>query len=269
MKSLLIASILSFSTLVCSAAPDAAPAPTPDWTTTGNASLVSDYLFRGISQTQHRPTWQVTLEAAHKSGVYLGSFGSGVSNAAYSNGSGAEIDLYGGWRHAFSANSGLDLGLVTYWYTNAQYTGSDGARIGFNTQELKAAYNLGAFNATFWVSPTKTWFGFAYDPATGKRRNTAGTNYVELNWNPAVTDSVTFNLHGGTQHFRGIRAYDYADVRAGLTWVVDRWSFAGAVSHNTGDTYRNGVAVWTFFDADGHGRDVAGTRGVLSATYGF
>lgn len=250
-------------------APAAPATPTPDWTTTGNAALVSDYLFRGISQTQHRPTWQVTLEAVHKSGIYVGSFGSGVSNAAYANGSGSEIDLYGGWRYTLSEGQSLDLGLVTYWYPGAQYVGADGKRISFDTQEFKAAYNWGSFNVTGWVSPTKTWFGFAYDPLTGERRSTAGSSYLELNWNPALTDSVTLNLHAGSQRYRGISAYNFADAKVGVTWVIDHWSLAAAVTHNTGDVYNNGTPIWVFFDADGSSKNVAGTRALLSASYAF
>lgn len=252
-----------------SQAADNATSPSSAWTTTGNAALVSDYLFRGISQTQHRPTWQVTLETAHTSGLYLGTFGSGVSNAAYTNSGGAEIDLYGGWRIALSDDSGLDLGLVTYWYPGARYTGADGARIKFHTQELKAAYNLGAFNITGWVSPTRTWFGFAYDPLTGERRNTRGSNYLEVNWNPVLAEGLTLNLHAGSQHFRGVEAYDFVDAKVGLTWTVARWALGAAVSHNNGEVSRGSIPIWTFFDQDGTGRNVAGTRLVLSAAYSF
>jgi uncharacterized protein (TIGR02001 family) len=271
MKHLVCAFGLALAALLCTPAhaADPAPAPAPAWTTTGNAALVSDYLFRGISQTQHRPTWQVTLEVAHQSGAYFGTFGSGVSHAAYANGSGSEIDLYGGWRQSLSETSGIDLGLVTYWYPGAQYVGGDGARIRFHTQELKAAYNWSAFNVTGWVSPTRTWFGFAYDPMTGQRRNTAGSNYVELNWNPALADGLTLNLHAGTQHFKGISAYNFVDAKLGVTWAIERWALAAAVSHNTGDVYKNGTPIWVFFDADGTGRNVAGTRALLSASYSF
>ena len=69
------------------------------WTETGEEA-VSDYLFRGISQTQAKPTAQATLDFTHSSGFYLGLFGSGVSHAAYNNGAGSELDVYGGYRHS-------------------------------------------------------------------------------------------------------------------------------------------------------------------------
>lgn len=239
------------------------------WSVIGNASLVSDYLFRGISQTQHRPTWQITMEADHTSGFYAGTFGSGVSNAAYTNGSGSEIDLYGGWRKNITDAVTYDLGVVTYWYPGARYEGPDGSEIKFHTQELKAALNAGTFNITGWVSPTRTWFGFAYDPMTGERRSTRGTAYYEANWNPVLADGWVLNLHAGTQRFRGIEEYDFVDLKAGVTWTTGRWALAAAVTHNNGDAMRDGKPVWTFYDQDGTGRNVAGTRALLSATYSF
>lgn len=263
MKNYLLAAIAA-GWLACAAA-----APAADWTTTGNVTLVSDYIFRGISQTQHRPTWQMGLEAAHASGWYVGTFGSGVSNAAYTNSSGAEIDLYGGWRGDFGAAGNVDLGVVTYWYPGARYVGGDGATIHFHTQELKAAYNYGTFNVTGWVSPDTSWFGIAYDPNTGERRDTAGTAYVEANWNPALADALTLNLHVGAQRFQGVGAYDFDDAKIGLTYVIGHWSLAAAVTHNDGRVTQDGKPVWTFFDADGTGRNVAGTRALLTAAYGF
>src|SRR4051812_11737331 len=155
-------------------AADAAPAPaapTPDWTNTGNVTLVSDYLFRGISQTQAKPTAQATLDFTHVSGFYLGLFGSGVSHAAYNNGSGSEIDVYGGYRYPLSADSNIDAGLVTYWYPGAHFA-AGGKDIKYHTQEAKLGVNVGAFNAYAWVALSQYWFGFAVQPDTGKLANT-------------------------------------------------------------------------------------------------
>ena len=65
--------LFSGTALAADPAP-AAPAPAPDWTESGNVTVVSDYLFRGISQTQAKPTIQATLDFTHSSGFYLGLF---------------------------------------------------------------------------------------------------------------------------------------------------------------------------------------------------
>jgi len=241
--------------------------PAPDWALTGNVTLVSDYIFRGVSQTQHSPTIQAGLETAHKSGFYAGIFGSGVSNAAYPNGSGSEIDLYGGYRYTINDTQNLDIGLVTYWYPRANYHMDDGNKITFHTQEAKLAYNIGAFNITGWVSLSKYWFGFVAD--ANEASNTRGSNYLEVNWNPTLTDGLVLNLHAGTQRIRGLPDYDFEDAKIGLTWTLDKWALAAAVTHNNGKSTKNGNNVWIFTDADGSGVKVTGTRALFSAAYSF
>ena len=46
------------------------PAPSP---VTGNATLASDYRFRGLTQTMQRPAWQGGIDYAHPSGFYVGN----------------------------------------------------------------------------------------------------------------------------------------------------------------------------------------------------
>jgi uncharacterized protein (TIGR02001 family) len=49
-------------------------------TVTTTPALVSDYLFRGISQTRGSPAVQGTIDIEHSSGVYIGGF---ISNVAW------------------------------------------------------------------------------------------------------------------------------------------------------------------------------------------
>lgn len=255
-----------FVSLILSGVAQAAE-PTPDWVLSGSATLASDYIFRGVSQTQHSPVMQAGVETAHKSGVYLGVFGSGVSNAAYNNGSGTEVDLYGGYRYTINDTQNLDLGLVTYWYPRAHWTTRDNKEVDYNTQEAKLAYNIGALNITGWVGLSEHWFGFVDNQ--GSAGSTRGSNYIEANWSPTLTDGVTLNLHAGSQRIRGKSDFNFSDVKVGVTWTLDKWALAAAVTHNNGKESKNGEDVWTFRDADGHGVRVTGTRALVSATYNF
>ena len=47
-------------------------APTPVHTFTGNVTLASDYVFRGISQSQRQPAIQGGFDYSHASGLYAG-----------------------------------------------------------------------------------------------------------------------------------------------------------------------------------------------------
>ena len=76
-----------------------------------NIGVVSDYVFRGASQTDGGPALQggVDLDMA---GFYVGGWG---SNIDFGDGSDAEIDLYGGYRTEV-AGYALDLGAGSYFY---------------------------------------------------------------------------------------------------------------------------------------------------------
>ena len=51
-----------------------ASAPASNFTVSGNATLATDYVWRGLSQTWGKPALQATLEVAHSSGFYVGFF---------------------------------------------------------------------------------------------------------------------------------------------------------------------------------------------------
>lgn len=83
----------------------------PDYTLAYNVGVTSDYRFRGIAQTATDPALQAGVDFAHKSGFYLGAWGSNVSwikDFGASDGS-LEIDLYGVTRVLWSTASVLTL----------------------------------------------------------------------------------------------------------------------------------------------------------------
>jgi hypothetical protein len=104
MKKTLLAVALA-SSLTSFGAVAADKAPEPSYTLTGNIGLVSDYRFRGVSQTQKGPAVQGGLDLALANGLSFGTWTSNVSQWANLGGS-QEIDLYGspvlGFRSAVS-----------------------------------------------------------------------------------------------------------------------------------------------------------------------
>ncbi len=63
---------------------------------TGNASVVSDYNWRGITQTAGDPAIQGGIDYAHESGFYAGAWGSNVDFGDCCD-ENLETDLYFGW----------------------------------------------------------------------------------------------------------------------------------------------------------------------------
>jgi uncharacterized protein (TIGR02001 family) len=113
---------------VAAAALPAPPAAAADigggLSVSGNASLVSDYRFRGISQTDRRFALQGGLTLAHESGFYATLWGSSIDDYV-ANGGDQEIDIVAGWRHAWGGTT-IDAGLLYYYYP-----GSGGANTDF------------------------------------------------------------------------------------------------------------------------------------------
>jgi uncharacterized protein (TIGR02001 family) len=94
---------------------------TPEVTITGTAGVVSQYRFRGISQSDQKPAVQASITAAHKSGFYVSMWGSSASAGQSAvNIGGTEIDIYGGYTHAIGDTGfTVDGGLYGYLYPGA------------------------------------------------------------------------------------------------------------------------------------------------------
>jgi len=146
-----------------------------------NVAGTSDYVFRGVSQTQEDPALSGGVDLTYGS-VYAGTW---ASNVDFGDGdTNAEIDLYGGIRPEV-AGWNLDLGVIGYLYTN-QPDGAD-----YDYAEFKAAASrafgpatLGA--AVYW-SPD--FFGASEDEAT----------YVEANAAISPADKWTISGAVGRQ----------------------------------------------------------------------
>lgn len=81
----------------------------------GSLDFVSDYVFRGISQTNEDPALQLGLNYEFEGGFYIGGW---ASNVDFVDGDGAdyEVDAYIGWAGDVTDNVAIDLQLVRYIY---------------------------------------------------------------------------------------------------------------------------------------------------------
>src|SRR6187551_1048914 len=90
--------------------PAAAPEAKPDYTITGNFGIYSQYVFRGLTQTDRKPAAQGGFDYAHTNGIYLGTWASNISwlhDAGVCNhGCSLEWDFYGGWKYAINDDWG-------------------------------------------------------------------------------------------------------------------------------------------------------------------
>ena len=81
----------------------------------GNIALVTDYLYRGISQTSEKAAVQGGMDYAHaSSGFYLGTWASNVDFAED-----LEIDVYGGMSGELAGGLSWDVGGLYYIYPSS------------------------------------------------------------------------------------------------------------------------------------------------------
>ena len=208
-----LAATLAGSALAQTPPPAAAPAPEPDWTFTGNVGLYSQYVFRGISQTNEKPALQGGFDIGHKSGFYAGTWASNISWLSDGNpdvSASLEWDFYGGYKWTLPADFVLDLGVLYYWYPGTYPSGY----IKPNTTELYAALTWKWITGKYSYSVDDT-FGFA---------NSSGSDYWELNASYDVVEKVndvigkvTIFGHLGKQKFRNNGFYDYGDWKVGAS----------------------------------------------------
>lgn len=185
------ATLLAVSLLLSGSAVMAQTAtPAPDYTLSYSASLVSDYRIRGLSQTSFKPALLATVDWTHKSGIYLGAFGSNINwirdyVGAPAKGS-LEIDLYAGYRGSITQDIGFDIGAIRY-----QYPGNTASKVtvNANTTELYGALSYGIFTAKY----SQSTGNFVANP------DSAGSKYLELAANIDLGSGLTLTPHIGHQ----------------------------------------------------------------------
>jgi len=137
-----VAAALAALSALLGAAPAHAQQAGATTTLTGNLTLASDYRFRGISQTNRKPTLQGGFDFA-AGGFYLGNWNSNLDSDLYT-GANIEMDFYGGYRGAAGSVS-YDLGVLYYYYPGSGNTGA--GRI--DNTELYAAAGIGPFTLKY------------------------------------------------------------------------------------------------------------------------
>ena len=166
-------------------------APEPDYTLSYNVGVVSDYRFRGMAQTSTKPALQAGVDFAHKSGFYLGAWGSNVSwikdYAGATDGS-LEIDLYGGYKGEISKDLTYDLGLITYQYPR------NNAATNANTTEVYGALTYSVVTAKY----SRSTGNFLANP------NSSGSGYIEVAANFDLGNGFTLTPHMGRQYISNV-----------------------------------------------------------------
>jgi uncharacterized protein (TIGR02001 family) len=209
--------------------------PPPEHNLTGNVGLFSQYIFRGLTQTNKEPALQGGFDYAHKSGFYAGTWASNISwlrdGGVYNGGGSLEMDFYGGWKPTFGDFT-FDLGTLYYWYPGDAVPGAPKA----NTWEVYAGVGWK------WLTAK---YSYSLDDKTFAVLDSRGTWYFDLTATVPLGDSgVNLIAHWGKQKFRGTDArtaalgsndslYSYEDWKIGVSYALPKDFTIGAFYSDT------------------------------------
>ncbi|MFA6915342.1 MAG: TorF family putative porin [Parachlamydiales bacterium] len=217
----------------------------------GSVSFVTDYRFRGISQTMRQPAVQGTLDYSHSCGFYLGTFGSNVDGTTnYYNNTSLELDFYSGFKGELFPKSipnlTYNVGAILYYYPGGESALAHPVR--FNTAEFYVELGYEWINVRYWQTLTN-YFGFCdrYTPfnwhdgdADAPNGNSKGSNYIEANCNFEICPTWSTQLHIGRQTIRNYHHMNYVDWRATISKEFDWFTlFCYYVGTNANHNYYN------------------------------
>jgi uncharacterized protein (TIGR02001 family) len=235
----------------------------PESTLGYNIGVVSNYSFRGITQTNYGGAIQGGVDYAHKSGFYVGAWASNVKWVKDVNGASKgdyELDLYGGYKGELVPGLGYDVGFITY-----QYPGNDSGTIG-TPGSMTAAGFSNASTKEVYVGLTYGVTSFKMYQSMGDflgNLNSNGSRYYDLSATFDLGDGYSLVPHVGRQTIPNLdNAADYTDYS--ITLAKDMGNglvvSAAAISTTAGGFYVN-----TYGDNKAIGK----TAAVIGLKYSF
>ncbi len=212
-----------------------------------NIGAVTDYRYRGISQTKLKPALQGGLDFS-EGGFYLGAWASTIKWTKEAGGDGdVEIDLYGGYKGDIIKDSlTYDVGVLTYQYPNNSLPTSA------NTTEIYGALTFGPATLKYSHSVTNTF----------ANPDSKGSYYLDLSASFDIGDTWMLAPHVAHQRIDGPNSGACSYWDGSLTLSKD---FKGLVpSLAVVGTSKAKDACYTV-----NGKDLAKTTVVLGLKYNF
>lgn len=200
------AALLAIAVAAPAQAEEAAPASPLHLS--ANVGVVSQYVFRGTTQTNEKPALQGGFDFTHDNGLYAGLWMSNVSWISDTNPAASaslEADLYAGWKPAVTDWLNVDLGVLRYAYPGSYPAGMTKP----DTTEIYAGLDA-------------KWIAFKYSYSTGDtfgNAGTSGSSYADLSLNHELFAGISGIAHIGRQRYTGPNAstLSYTDWKVGLT----------------------------------------------------
>lgn len=232
---------------------------------TGNFSLMSDYIGRGLSQSWGHPVIQGGVDLTMSTGLNAGLWGSRVSENSFPGGQ-MEIDAYANYGKSFYEHGAWQVGLRGYIYPGANLKNAQLPSRSFNTLEANASLSWDWLKVSYAVAVTD-YFGVNVEQ--GFQGNSKGSSYIEINTSDLpIREKWAIAFHAGRTHVTTKLVsplpskedeLDYSDFGVTL-----KHQLTPAWSANVGMTYATNSDFFRFtesFSEKGNVLNIGGTRG--------
>lgn len=202
----------------------------------GDVGIVSDYVFRGVSQNDEDPAVQAGLTYTLDSGFYVGTWGSQVDFGSEAD---FEVDFFAGYGFDISESVAADIQVLRYMYPGEGSLNFNELLFSLTFAE-KLTTTIGYTNDVYNSGETGWYYGASLDLALP----------AELTLTPGV----------------GYSRFGSGVLQDGSSSYID-WSLA--LARDFGPI----SAALTYHDTNGKGEDlfgyIADSRVVLSLSFGF
>ena len=240
----------------------ATPAPQAS-PVTANVTVVNEYRYRGLSQSNFLPAIQGGFDYAHESGFYIGNWNSSISWISdFNKGVSApiEMDFYAGFKKELIAPGfASDFGVLQYYYP---MKGGPTIATSPNTTELYAAQNFtfGPVTGFAKVSYAVTTL-FGISQSTGSFYPDLTVNYDTGFWGLALNGHVGYqSIAGSVNGVSNSNNLSYTDWKLGVTK-----DFGAGLSLSAAYVDTNAKAqYWSY-----NGKNLGGATGIVSLTKTF
>ena len=214
---------------------------TSPWQVTFNAGAQSDYVFRGISQTNGHTSGFAGADVIYQKDWYVGAWTSNVdfspSGDAHTS---QEYDVYGGWRPTLAGIS-FDLGYIYYGYRN-------------QPRNIRESYAEGYLRGTRAFGPLTLGGTAAYSPNfPGIAKHAL---YIEGNiayvisaaWSASAAWGRQFESDATQLPDRDRQDFNYSTWNAGISYAINEHTlldlrYWDTSQHAAGDIYQSRVVA--------------------------
>lgn len=165
----------------------------------GNVALTSDYVYRGISQTDSGPAIQGGFDLEHSSGLSAGIW---ASNLDFGDDADIEIDYYASFGGEFTNKLGYSVGVIYYDYPSS--SAASAGDYDFTEVNGSLSYDFGPAAVSAGLNYSSDFFG-----------DTGNATYATLGVDIPLPNDFGLSLHYGSQDIDD--AEDYTDWKLGVS----------------------------------------------------